>query len=107
MTKISDEYIEKCLTIFYRFLKERRKYCMVKKYLFYEGRTKEEFFSSVRRLYGAGYRFGNILHIIYTLGLEMDYAIRYGIDYYKKIEPISRAFTDYWYRNNFDKKIEV
>lgn len=107
MENISDEYIEKCLTIFYRFLKERRKYRMVKKYLFFEGRTKEEFFSSVRRLYAAGYHFGDVLHITYTLGLEMDFGVRYGIDYYKNIEPISRTFIAYWNRNNFDKKIEV
>ena len=105
--EITDEYIEKCLAIFYRFLKERRKYRMVKKYLFYEGRTKEEFFSSVRRLYEAGYHFGDILHIIYTIGLEMDFGVRYGIDYYTEIEPISRAFIAHWYQNNFDKKIEV
>jgi hypothetical protein len=93
--EITDEYIDKCLKVFYRFLKEEKKYRFVRAYLFYPGRSKREFYDAVKMLYSDGcYNFGDILHITYTVG--PNYENRNGISYDSDIYPLSVKFEKYW-----------
>ena len=67
----SDAYIDECMKIFARFLKDIGKYHYIMKYLFGYGRNKKKFYNDVRFLYskpGRRYDFGDILHITWTLG---------------------------------------
>lgn len=93
--EITDEYIDECLKIFKRFLKEEKKYCLVMGYLFYPGRTKKEFYDAVKMLYSSSFfNFGDILHITYTVG--PNYENRNGISYDSDISPLSPKFKEYW-----------
>lgn len=93
--QITNEYIDKCLKVFYRFSKESKQFTLLKNYLFFPGRKKEEFYDSVRRMYDEGiYDFGDILHITYTLGKGWE--DRNGVVYYETISSISDLFKRYW-----------
>ena len=93
--EITDEYIDKCLKVFKRFLKEEKKYCLVMSYLFYPGRTKKEFYDSVKIIYSLTFfDFGDILHTMPTVG--PNYENRNDISYVRDIHPLSTKFKKYW-----------
>lgn len=106
----SNEYLEACLKLFIRFLKERGQYKMVMNYLFFPGRKKEEFFEKVKNMYcGVGcYSFGDILHIIPVLGggeYENNWNCRCGIPYFPTIERISEAFLMHWKQHKHEIRV--
>jgi len=89
--KILDEYF----THFKRFLKENGYYSLVINYLFPPKRTKEDFFDGVKKLYNLNssrrYNFGDILHIVYTLGPSYKKSFAY---WDKIISPISDKWVE-------------
>ena len=85
-----DEYIK----ILKRFLKYKRKYTFIMKYLFGFGRDKNQFYDDVRRLYNGCYDFRDILHIQYTLGPA---DIKMGFTFWHdNIKPLSDEFKIYF-----------
>jgi hypothetical protein len=101
----SDAYIDECIKILKRFLKEKGRYWQMMNFLFKNGRGKSQFYEDVRRLYDEGYDFRDILHMTYTLGPA---DTKLGIDYWDKfIRPISDEFKDYFPRNKHKIKSSI
>jgi len=65
----SDVYLDECMKILKRFLKERGKFKFMMFYLFKMGRDKRQFYYSVKQLYEEfNMDFGDVLHMRPTLG---------------------------------------
>ena len=93
----SNAYIDECIKILKRFLKEKVRYWQMMNYLFKNGRGKDQFYEDVRRLYDDGYDFRDILHITYTLGPADN---KLGLNYWDEIiRPISNEFKEYFPKN--------
>lgn len=93
----SNAYIDECIKILKRFLKEKGRYWQMMDYLFKNGRGKDQFYEDVRRLYDDGYDFRDILHITYTLGPADN---KLGLNYWDEIiRPISNEFKEYFPKN--------
>ena len=89
-----DNYIDECMKIFKRFLKDRGRFYSMMKFLFGYGRNKKQFYDDVRKLYKNGYDFRDILHITYTLGPADK---KLGMNFWhKNIKPLSDEFKSYF-----------
>ena len=100
----NDAYIDECMKIFARFLKNIGKYHYMMDYLFKHGRNKTCFYDDVRFLYskeGRGYDFKDILHVTWTLG-PADKIINWE----EFIKPISDEFRVYFPKHKHEIKVD-
>jgi len=99
----NDAYIDECIKILQRFLKEKGRYWQMMNYLFKNGRGKDQFYEDVRRLYRkTHYNFGDVLHMTFTLGPADN---RLGIQYWEKnIKYLSDDFKIYFIENMYKIK---
>jgi hypothetical protein len=98
----NDAYIDECIKILKRFLKEKGRYWQMMNYLFKNGRGKDQFYEDVRRLYNKGYDFRDILHIAYTLGPA---DAKHGFQYWDmNIKYLSYDFKIYFIENMYKIK---
>lgn len=97
----SDAYIDECMKILKRFLKERGKFRFMMFYLFKMGRDKCQFYYSVRKLYEEYCMdFGDILHMRPTLGpgdKKFDWMIH--------VQELSNEFKFYFYKHKGEIKV--
>jgi hypothetical protein len=98
----NDAYIDECIKILQRFLKEKGRYWQMMNYLFKNGRGKRQFYKDVRKLYDRDYDFRDVLHIAYTLG-PADRIL--GLRYWEKnIKYLSDDFKIYFIENMYKIK---
>ena len=101
----TDKYLEKCFSLFKRFLKENGNYVFIMSHVFPHKRKKENLFEEVKKLYRYKYdeyNFKDILHMRSTLG---DYcrdskSILNSNEYWEShIKPISKIWEQYFSEN--------
>ena len=97
----NDKYIDECMKIYKRFIKEKGKYTYMMKFLFGYKRGKKEFYESVKLIYDKYNKtFGDILHMVPTLGPVFN-----RINWYRDIKPISDEFERYFKAHKHNIKV--